>query len=216
MTKTIRSTLRLFRCYYLVPAFTPSISGKNRGDREKWLWFLDSASVNYPRSDIRISVIFLAETCVIQVSANHNAIRFWIIDKCWIQISQTFFPVTSSFPGNWRSKSWKRLFWYFGQANTLPNWNTLKPLHFFLKYFSLRLHKKDFSLIMIFYKSSSVFSIHLSFTLCIYFSFQTISHLHIKCWPFLLLFKLFNSSFNYFKGSSTIYVTAKNYFFNPS
>ncbi len=90
MTKTNRSTLRLFGCYYLdqkfdffinwipeslrvglpktskqsLPAFTPSISGKTRGDGEKWLWYLDSASLNYPGTDTLVLVIELAEICV--------------------------------------------------------------------------------------------------------------------------------------------------------
>ncbi len=82
--------MRLFGCYYLVPnfdffinwvpesprtglpktskqslpAFTPSISGKTRGDGEKWLWYLDSASLNYPGTDTLVHVIELAEICV--------------------------------------------------------------------------------------------------------------------------------------------------------
>jgi hypothetical protein len=89
VTKTNRSTLRLFGCYYLVPnfdffinwvglpkvglpktskqslaQFTPSISGKTRGDGEKWLWYLDSASLNYPGTDTLVLVIELAEICV--------------------------------------------------------------------------------------------------------------------------------------------------------
>jgi hypothetical protein len=82
--------MKLFGCYYLVqnfdffinwvpesprfslpktskqplPAFTPSISGKTRGDREKCLWYLDSAPVNYPRSDSLVLAFWLAVTCV--------------------------------------------------------------------------------------------------------------------------------------------------------
>jgi hypothetical protein len=42
-----------------------------------------------------------------QVSARKNArtsIRSWVIEGCWIQISQSFFSITSGFPGNWGSK----------------------------------------------------------------------------------------------------------------
>jgi hypothetical protein len=92
VTKTNRSTLRLFGCYYLdqnfdffinwvpesprfglpktskqsLPAFTPSISGKTRGDGVKWLWYLDSASLNYPGTDTLVPAIELAEICVIE------------------------------------------------------------------------------------------------------------------------------------------------------
>jgi hypothetical protein len=45
-----------------LPAFTPSISGKTRGDGEKWLRYLDSASINYPGTDTLVLAFFLAET----------------------------------------------------------------------------------------------------------------------------------------------------------
>jgi hypothetical protein len=47
-----------------LPAFTPSISGKTRGDGEKWLSYLDSASLNYPGTDTLVLAIELAEICV--------------------------------------------------------------------------------------------------------------------------------------------------------
>jgi hypothetical protein len=47
-----------------LPVFTPSISGKTRGDGVKWLWYLDSASLNYPRTDTLVPAIELAEICV--------------------------------------------------------------------------------------------------------------------------------------------------------
>ncbi len=91
MTKTNRTIFELSGCYYFdpnydffinwrpemprislpkttkqsLPAFTPSISGKTRGDGEKWLRYLDSASLNYPETDTLVLAFFLAETCVI-------------------------------------------------------------------------------------------------------------------------------------------------------
>ncbi len=60
-------------------------------------------------------------SCMTQVSARKNAKTrvsvFWIIAGCLIRISQPFFSITSSFPGNWRCKCRKWLFWRFGQAN---------------------------------------------------------------------------------------------------
>jgi hypothetical protein len=44
-----------------LPAFTPSISGKTRGDGEKWLRYSDSASINLPGTDTLIFAFFLAE-----------------------------------------------------------------------------------------------------------------------------------------------------------
>ncbi len=61
-----------------LPAFTPSISGKTRGDGEKWLWYLDSASLNYPGTVILISVIFLVEMCVNTQSINSLYVHFLI------------------------------------------------------------------------------------------------------------------------------------------
>jgi hypothetical protein len=99
--------MKLFGCYYLVssfdffinrvpesprvglpktskqslPALTPSISGKTRGDGEKWLWYLDSASLNYPGTDTLVPAIELAEICVIFDSRNIDATYFFKI-KC--------------------------------------------------------------------------------------------------------------------------------------
>jgi hypothetical protein len=92
MAKTNRSTLKVFGSYYLVPnfdfvlnwnletprislpktskqslpAFTPSISGKTRGDGEKWLLYLDFVSLNYPGTNTLVPAIELAEICVIE------------------------------------------------------------------------------------------------------------------------------------------------------
>ncbi len=89
VTKTNRLILKLFECYYLVlnfdflinwclemprislsktskkslPAFTLSIFGKTRGHWEKWLWYLDSAPINYPGTDTLVPAIELAEIC---------------------------------------------------------------------------------------------------------------------------------------------------------
>ncbi len=88
MTKN-RTILKLSDCYYFdpnydffinfrpemprilpktskqsLPAFTPSISGKTRSDGEKWLRYLESASINYPGTDTLVLAFFLAETCV--------------------------------------------------------------------------------------------------------------------------------------------------------
>jgi hypothetical protein len=47
-----------------LPAFTPSISGKTKGDGEKWLRYLDSASLNYPGTDTLGPAIELADICM--------------------------------------------------------------------------------------------------------------------------------------------------------
>ncbi len=125
MTKTNRSTLKLFGSYYLVqnfdffinwvsesprfslpktskqplPAFTPSISGKTRGDGEKWLWYLDSAPVNYLRSDSLVLAFWLAETCVISTkqfphensdSNSFHEIVIWIFSEKIVWISKSY------------------------------------------------------------------------------------------------------------------------------
>ncbi len=66
-----------------IPEITPSISGKTRGDWEKWLWYLDSASLNYPGTDTLVLAIDLAEICVI-IS------RLWK-NQCRKSCFQTYF-----------------------------------------------------------------------------------------------------------------------------
>ncbi len=91
--------MKLFGCYYLVPnfdffmnwvpeslpktskqslpAFTPSISGKTRGDWEKRLWYLNSASLNYPGTDTLDPAIELAEICVNEARNCKNTRNKW-------------------------------------------------------------------------------------------------------------------------------------------
>ncbi len=161
--------MKLFGCYFLVPiydfcinlslemprivlaktskqslpAFTSSISGKTRGDgkmMEKWLWYLDSATLNYPGTVILISVIFLVEMCVIECLLYdikffvvvYRIVCYSILHKSqlikmqepeypfrgnWGMLNHSFFSITSSFPGNWGSKCRKWQFWRFGQGN---------------------------------------------------------------------------------------------------
>jgi hypothetical protein len=59
-----RPNFEVFDPKHSLPAFTPSISRKTRGEGEKWLWYLDSAPLNYPGTDTLVFAFWLAETYV--------------------------------------------------------------------------------------------------------------------------------------------------------